>query len=96
MYGQRAPLRLDAPLKDKREILKGAPAAPKPKLFAEQDVGAHRTKEDCWIILEGQVWEYAPLPPPQPTQADVRAQRDGVPRAARALRRCFLRKGGSC
>ncbi|KAK4705069.1 L-lactate dehydrogenase (cytochrome), partial [Phenoliferia sp. Uapishka_3] len=30
---------------------------PSPKMWAEQDVGAHRTKDDCWIILDGQVWD---------------------------------------
>ncbi|KAM0751511.1 L-mandelate dehydrogenase [Meredithblackwellia eburnea MCA 4105] len=45
------PIKLDAPPP------KVTVNSKQPKLYAFEDVAAHRTRDDCWIILDGKVWD---------------------------------------
>lgn len=38
----------------------------KPKLLSAQHVAAHNSIEDCWIVVDGQVWDITDFAPEHP------------------------------
>ena len=42
------------------------------KLYSESDIGRHDNAEDCWLIIDGEVWDLTAFAPYHPGGAQCK------------------------
>lgn len=65
-----SPIHADAPLPDHDRVLPGKTderSLQGAGLIAMSEVAEHNRKEDCWVVIDGQVWDMTNVSIPQPS-----------------------------